>query len=418
MRRPLRRLRANSRSTPRAHASAPGDSYDMSMTAHRVAARPAGGPRAPAPGLLYDAILAVGVAATLTLLIWADVGDAQSEGWVYLWAVGLGALMFIRRSFPTLVVALTVVGFVAYYVAGYTPIGVAAPVAAAVFSAAEAARLPAAIGGAAVVVGVSVAYRLSAGQDPAFVLGYDLPQNVLALAAAIALGDSIRSRREVQRQAARIAVMTAEQYRHDAEERVLAERLSTSRDLHDSIGHALAVISLHTEVAREATDDEARRALDVVGATTSEAMADLRRTVAGLRRAEPAPRHALDLGSLGVIVAPAQAAGISVTVSNTVQGQAPAALETAVYRIVQESITNVVRHSTATHAEVRIDADGAAIHVRVVDDGENSGADGPQAPGHGLVGMRERAELLGGSLDARRTPTGFEVSATLPWEGR
>ena len=391
----------------------------MTMTAHRVAARPAGGPHAPAPGLVYDAILAVGVAATLALLIWADVGDAQTDGWAYLWAVGLGALMFIRRSFPTLVVALTVVGFVAYYVAGYTPIGVAAPVAAAVFSAAEAARLPSAIGGAAVVVGVSVAYRLSAGQDPTFVLGYDLPQNVLALAAAIALGDSIRSRREVQRQAARIAVMTAEQYRHDAEKHVLAERLSTSRELHDSIGHALAVISLHTEVAREATTgDETRRALDVVGATTSEAMADLRRTVAGLRRAEPAPRHALDLDSLGAVVAPAQAAGISVSVSNTVQGQVPAALETAVYRIVQESITNVVRHSTATHAEVRIDADDGAIRVRVVDDGENSGADAPQASGHGLVGMRERAELLGGSLDARRTPTGFEVSATLPWEGR
>ena len=98
----------------------------MTMTAHRVAARPAGGPHAPAPGLVYDAILAVGVAATLALLIWADVGDAQTDGWAYLWAVGLGALMFIRRSFPTLVVALTVVGFVAYYVAGYTPIGVAA----------------------------------------------------------------------------------------------------------------------------------------------------------------------------------------------------------------------------------------------------------------------------------------------------
>ncbi|MDM8084021.1 sensor histidine kinase [Cellulomonas cellasea] len=385
------------------------------MTAHRVAGRPAGSTPASAPWLLYDALLAVGVALTLSLLISAGVGDERPDAWAYLWAVGLGALMFVRRAYPTLVVALTVLGFVAYYAAGYTPIGVAAPVAAAVFSAAESARLAAAIGGSLVVVAVSATYRLAAGQDPAFVLGYDLPQNLLVLAAAVALGDSIRSRREVQRQSTQIASLTAEQYRREAEERLTAERLATSRDLHDSIGHSLAVISLHTEVAREATaPDDASRALEVIRTTTSGAMSDLRRTVAGLRRGEQPPRHTPGIAALDAAIEPARAAGISVTVDNDVQGPLPGAIETAVFRVVQESITNIVRHSAATEATVRIDADDGAVRVRVADNGPVTST----APaGHGLLGMRERVEGLGGSLATRRTDPGFEVDATLPWEG-
>jgi len=399
------------------------------MTAHRVAGRPAGAAPASAPWVLYDALLATGVAVVLALLIFADVDDSHPDGWAYLWAVGLGALMFIRRSHPRLVVALTVLGFIAYYAAGYTPIGVAAPVAAAVFSAAEASRLGAAISGSALVVLVSVAYRLSAGQDPALVLGYDLTQNVLVLAAAVALGDGIRARREVQRQSAEIAALTAERYRREAEALIAAERLEMSRDLHDSIGHALAVISLHAEVAREAgSRDDATQALEVVRTTATETMSELRRTVAGLRRGEPPPRHALGLDSLGAAVEAARAAGVEVRVATNVAGALPASVETTVLRVVQEAITNIVRHSSATTAQVRVDAGDGAVRVLVADDGgAHAGApvavrdreDGAsEARGLGLVGMRERVESLGGVLLARRTASGFEVEASLPWEER
>src|SRR5690606_30372157 len=137
---------------------------------------------------------------------------------------------------------------IAYYAAGYPPIGVAVPLAAAVFTAAEFGRVRAAIIASAAVIVISVGYRLAVGQDPAFVVGYELPGHALLLGGAIAFGDSVRSRRELRRQADEIAELVADRYAREAEQRVMSERLAIARELHDSVGHALTVVTLHTQV--------------------------------------------------------------------------------------------------------------------------------------------------------------------------
>lgn len=374
----------------------------------------------PAPWF-YDALLAAGVSLTLAAFIAADIQETRPQVWAYLWAAGFGALMFIRRSYPTLVVVLSVIGFVAYYASGFTAIGTAVPMAAAVFSAAEYGRLTVAVAGSAAVTVISIGYRLGNGQEPAFVLGYDLPQNLLILAGAIALGDSLRTRRILQRQAGTIAQLTAQHYRLDAQERLAAERLAVSRDLHDSIGHSLAVISLHTEVAREAPeDDEQTRStsLDVIRSTTADAVAELKRTVAGLRGGSAPDAGAHGLDSLDSALASARAAGLDITLQNSVRSVLPDSVQTTLYRIIQESVTNAIRHSTAGRMLVVLHEANGTVSLRIADDDavprRNRTFPGGDAPGYGLAGLRERAEALGGEFSAGWTPGGFQVEASLP----
>lgn len=370
-------------------------------------------PVRPAPWL-YDLLLALGVALILALLMAADLGGSDPPAAAYLWPVGFGSLMFVRRSHPRLVVWASVAGFFAYYASGATPIGVALPVAAAVYSAAEASRLVTAITGSACVLALSLGYRLVDGQDPGFLLAYDLPPNLALLAAAVALGDSVRARRELARHAERIAELTAERYRRTAEQRAQEERLAMSRDLHDSMGHALALISLHVQVAEEAGPGPDRQeALQVIRSTASRALADLRRTVTGLRRGEATPRHTAMLDDLPAAVGPADAAGIRTSLHVDVADPLPVSVQTAVYRVVQESITNVLRHSDADQVEVGVRLTEGTVHVRVADNGTLTPPAGP-LPGHGLPGMRERVEALGGTFSAGRTGSGFVVRAELP----
>lgn len=386
------------------------------------------GARARAGGLepwAVDALLGVAVTLTVSLVIAADLDGSGDGGWAaYLWAIGLGGLMLVRRRHPVLVLALSVVGLFAYYAAGLPPIGVAVPVAAAVFSAAEAGRLIAAAVASGVVLTVSTAYRLAVGHDPGYVLAFELPGHLLLLAAAAALGDAMRSRRAAQARADEIASLVAERTRRQAEDRIAAERMAVARDLHDSIGHAMAVVSLHAQVAGEAVgrdDDAARAALDVITATTSRTTADLRTTVSALRRPGDPAREIPRLGGLDAAYAPARAAGIEVIADVDERMPLPATVEAAVYRIVQESITNVVRHAHASEVRITAGVHDGMLRLDVVDDGGGGSSDGVAAggtddsdAGHGIVGMRERAAALGGTLDAFATDSGFEVHATLP----
>src|SRR5690606_31951309 len=139
----------------------------------------------------------------------------------YLWAVGLGALMLVRRRVPLLVAIASGAAVIGYHAVGYPPIGVAVPLAAAVFSAAEFGRTIGAVLVSAAVIALALYYRLSVGQDPGFVVGYELPSQALLLLGAVAFGDSVRSRRQLRHQSARIAAMTAERVEQEAERRVM-----------------------------------------------------------------------------------------------------------------------------------------------------------------------------------------------------
>ncbi|WP_018654462.1 sensor histidine kinase [Actinomadura flavalba] len=364
------------------------------------------------PAWTVDGTLAVGVAVTVSVLIASNHGGRHGPGGVaFLWAAGLGALMFARRRYPRLVLIVSVLGLFAYYAAGFPAIGLAVPLAAALFSAAEAGRPALAAGAAAVAVAVSLAFRLAEGQDAAYVVGYELAGHVALMAAAIALGDALRARRAQQAEQRRVTELTARQRERDAERRAHAERLAIARDLHDSLGHTVAVISLHADVAREAPGPPERNAaLDVVKDAAGTALRELRRTVAVLR-APGEPPASPSLASLPELVAPAESAGLEVTTDVDVPGL-PGTVDSAAYRIVQESVTNAVRHADAARLAVSARVSGGTLHLTVRDDG----AADPGPPGHGIAGMTERARALGGTLTAAREPDGFVVRATLPLE--
>jgi signal transduction histidine kinase len=248
---------------------------------------------------------------------------------------------------------------------------------------------------------------------------------VSLVAAVLLLAEALRTRRawmaEVQ---GRLRRTEAERER-EAERRVEQERLRIARDLHDVLAHTIAVIGVQADVAGEALTDspeEARVALRTIREKSREAMAEIRATVGVLREArDGAPRSpSPGLAQLGELVG--LAAGSEIQVEVSVTGAArplPPVVDVAAYRIVQESLTNVLRHADATLASVVIRYEPDAVVVQVDDDG-GSVANGAGAPdGHGLAGMSERAAAVGGSLEAgpaRDRGEGFRVRAWLPTE--
>ena len=237
---------------------------------------------------LADAVLAAAVTGTMAAIITANQGGRQDpDALAYLWALGLGAFMLLRRRHPVLVVAVSVLSLFAYYAAGYPAVGVAVPIAAALYSAARFGRTLWAIAAAGVVLAVSVGFRLAEGQEFARVVGYELAGHVLLMAGAIALGDGVRSRRALADRAREIAALGAERARQEAEAQAHQERMTIARDLHDALGHSTAVMSLHADVAREAVEredsDAATAALRLIKDTAGATMAELRHTIAVLR---------------------------------------------------------------------------------------------------------------------------------------
>lgn len=372
---------------------------------------------------LGDTALAAAVAVVLAgVIALSGVGSGTSPGAAaYLFAVGLGAVLLLRRAMPLAVIVLSILGTFAYYTLDLPAIGVALPVAAALYSTAERGRLRASIISGAVVFLVSLAFRLRDDPQPVgYLLGTDAALNIAVIAAAIALGYAVRARRIQAAQQRQIDRLNREQSARDAEERLRTERESVSRELHDSVGHALSVISLQAGVGQDAVgrdDDAVATALQQVRAQATSTLTDLRGLVKALRSGTSQAddtRHVHSLASIPSLVDDAAAAGLEVTADVDLAGaELSPAVDAAAFRVVQESLTNVVRHSQAHSATVEASMDGAALHLTVRDDG-------PARPdeahsGFGIIGMTERVRILGGTLSAGPTPGGgFLVEARMP----
>lgn len=366
--------------------------------------RPAVDPR------VSDAALALAVALMLAVVIAADPAGAVALG-AYAFAVAFGAILLLRRRLSRVVLVATVLGIFAYYTLDLPPVGMVLPAIGALFSGAEQRRTGWTIGSASVLVGVAIFFRLSenaAGQ----LTGYSLVTELALAAASIALGSAVRLARETRERSAEVARLTEAQERHAADARMHEERLRIARDLHDTIGHTLSVASLHAGVAAEATDAIQRAdALGRVRTAASDALRELRRTVRFLRSDNAARTSATPgLTRIDEVVAASRESGLSATVDVSATGM-PTSVDAAAFRIVQESLTNVLRHADATVVDVALHVVGAELVIRVADDGRTAG---PVREGSGIRGMRERAGLLGGTLDAAATPTGFVVEARIP----
>ncbi|MBE2316145.1 sensor histidine kinase [Solirubrobacter sp. CPCC 204708] len=231
---------------------------------------------------------------------------------------------------------------------------------------------------------------------------------------AVLIGDAIRSERERVREAQELARRIAELRDRDVERAVVEERLRIARDVHDITGHHLSAISLQAAGAgRTTTDPGARAALERIHRLTSEALGQTRRTLGVLRESGPAARApAPRLGHVEELLDPARDAGLAVDLRvDGADRPLSDELEVCAYRVVQESLTNVVRHAGASAVRVRIAYGEHELLIAVDDDGVG----GPARPGGGIEGMRERVAIVGGRFSAGPTAGGgWSVRAALP----
>ncbi len=242
----------------------------------------------------------------------------------------------------------------------------------------------------------------------------DLPYNWLLFSVPGVLAYGVRTRRAYTRQLEERGELLAR-------EAAVEERNRIARELHDVIAHSVSVMVLQAtaggRVARRAPADAAE-SFDAIQQTGRRALSDLR-TVIGVLRADDGEHAALEpqpgLDQLGVLVDEIRRTGLAVDVSITGgRRPLPPGVELSAYRVVQESLTNVLKHAGAAHAFVVITFGSRVVEVEVRDDG--SGSDNTGAQGNGLRGMRERVALLGGEVDASRVGSGFRVVARLPLE--
>jgi len=233
-----------------------------------------------------------------------------------------------------------------------------------------------------------------------------LLRNVAYCWLALAAGDAVRSRREAVERAA----AASEQ---EALRRVGEERLRMAQDVHDVVAHAIVEINVQAGVAAHLIDrdpDQARTALRNIKAASGDALTDLRATL-GILRGGDAPIAPTEREDFDGLAAGLRAAGVDVTMR--CDPQPPGVLRTATYRIVQEALTNVLRHARATSVRVLVRADADAVDIEVRDDGTGGGGSG--GAGQGLRGVRERAAALGGSAESGPDPGGgWVVRAKLP----
>ncbi len=340
-------------------------------------------------------------------------------GFALVALVGLPMLVARRAPVPALVASIALL--YGFYWTGYSAVGLVLPLAPAFFVVAQAGRLRlgALVGGAGLAL--SIVFRLMSdgeNEKAGLILGYDGAISVALLAAVLALGDAVRSRRGWQAELDQRLLLAAHEREAEAQRRVADERLRIARDVHDLLGHAVAVVTLHAAVAAESLDDDpeaARRSLHTIRAVSRDVLHDLGDTVGLLRGdAATAVEPAAGLTDVADLVAATASTGLDVRLE--VRGEPrplPAAVGATVHRLVQEALTNVLRHACARSATVVLEHRPGELTVSVTDDG--TGAAGPDPAGHGLRGMRERVALLGGQLSAgNRDGGGFAVTAVVP----
>jgi signal transduction histidine kinase len=252
--------------------------------------------------------------------------------------------------------------------------------------------------------------------------GGTLTLDCLIVVAAWWLGDGVRRRQEAVVSAQERAAELERAREELARRAVLDERLRIARELHDIVAHGMSIVAVQAGVGAHVLDsrpEEARKALAAIEVTSRQALVEMRRLL-GVLRQEAETRGSLapapGLAELDGLAAEVAKAGVRVEV--LIEGSRPdlpLGLDLSAYRIVQEALTNVVRHAGPATARVGIRYGAGEVALEVVDDGRATDAGDHGRGGHGIVGMRERAALYGGDLEAGPLPGGgFRVAARLP----
>jgi signal transduction histidine kinase len=320
------------------------------------------------------------------------------------------AALVIRSSYPALSLALVMAGALANGVAGFVEGPLYPSMIVAVVAAVAAGRRRAGLAGLAVGYVGSEWFEPLVGQGryPSVGASLGLAAWLLVLYGA---GEAIRYRslREAQRAQVRNA---------ETRQRVSEERLRIAREVHDILAHNISLINVQAGTAlhrARRSEEDAYRALHTIKQVSQNTLGELRSLLGALRESgEEAPRAPVPgLARLEELVSSATASGVTVNVEVTGgQPSLPAGVDLACYRIVQEALTNVARHAGPARTAVRVSYGKDDVVVEVEDDGR---ADGVFVVGTGITGMAERANALGGTLDAGPRPGGgFRVRAWLP----
>jgi signal transduction histidine kinase len=374
--------------------------------------------------LVVDALVAVAFVA-MCLVVTARIADEGAERYdatTVVLTVLIGGALAFRRVAPRVTLVVTVAGLAVYSLAEHSggPVYLA-PIVPLYTIAAQGNRRHT-FGWKAATLATFVVVGLL-GPDPGQHLIYLLAFAGWA-AGAVFLGTTQYNRRAYLEQLEQRARDLEDSREEEARRRVAEERLRIARDLHDVLAHGLATIHMRAAAAlhvHERHPEEAVPALQAIKTQSKQALDDVRGAL-GVLRSDGEPNAPLTpapaVCDLTALVETTRQAGLEVDVRvEPSLPPVPAALEVAVYRIVQESLANVMRHAGPNaRAQIGVRVIGEVLAVDVVDDGLGADVDivGPPT-GHGILGMQERAAAVGGTLDAHPAAGGgFEVHARLP----
>lgn len=344
-----------------------------------------------------------------------------------------GLALAVRRRWPVAVFVTVALVSLTYYTIGFTdgPGWIALFVALYTLTAHGDGRRSVRIAGIGVAV-LTAGWLIAAIDiEPAAALGWVFFR-IAASVMAAALGESARMRSVVAAEALERARQAERTREEEARSRVDAERLRIAREVHDTVAHAIAIINVQAGVTAYLLDkrpERVRDALVTIEQTSAQALHEMRAILGVLRSSNDERLPQPGLGQIDELAAMAREAGLDIKLEvSSSAPPLPSAVDSAAYRILQESITNVIRHVGPTRVTIALDYGPDVLTIRVTDDGgraahgdtagaaaQDRDAAGTSHPGRGIAGMRERCGLLGGELIAGPGPSGgFEVRARLP----
>lgn len=370
--------------------------------------------RRPRRAEILDAVIAAGLAvAAIITTVQEDRGP-----WLTLAGIAMTGPLLIRRTRPVAAAVVMALVMVAQALITQPPeqvwLLIAVIIASYSLGAFESSLRLALLG----LVALATAVSVGIARDDTDSLSNILPTLLIFIVAPWGAGRALHQRdRDARQLSAQVGALETER---DvlAREAVVAERARIARELHDVVAHSLSVIAIQADAAEGALAKDltrAREPLAAVKLTAREALKEMRhllgllRDDAGDTSLEPQP----GLQSLDALVEQVRSAGLSVDLSvvGPERALSPGA-DLSAYRLVQEALTNTLKHANASRATVEIRHTEAAVELTVTDDGSGTGSG--DGTGHGLVGMQERVALYGGSLAVGPIPGGFRVKASLP----
>jgi signal transduction histidine kinase len=364
-----------------------------------------------------DFALAAALGVLIEVELW--LRDFPTGDHLALAPAGITSLTFAWRSrIPLVVLVLAVKGWVISSllssVSDEPPITLAAFLAFALYTlGAHTEGLRTVAGGMLVVFGAVFVLRQDTGVDPGILVFVAIP---------LLVGFAMKHRRARERHLEERATALEREREENARIAVAEERARIGRELHDVVAHAVSVIVLQARGGRRALADDveqARQAFDSIESTGGEALTEMRRLLGRLRdreeqiALEPRP----GLAHLGALVAQVREAGLPVElVTEGPQVELPPGVDLSAYRIVQEGLTNALKHAGPARARVVVRYDKDELELEISDDGQGAGSRvGEGGSGHGLIGIRERVAVYGGELQAGRRPEGgYLLKARLP----